>query len=157
MHSCLIDIRSWRHWPHLFISFVSHYYRPKRSFGQGNIFTPVCHSVHRGGVPARHTPPAGTPPPGRHTPPGQVHPPWQVHPPGRYTPPGQVHPPPREQQTPEYGQRSAGTHPTGMHSCSLPCRYVSEGHTTYLSISKRPFSYQLPFSSRSCFFCWNFQ
>ena len=24
-------------------------YRPKRSFGQGNIFTPVCHSVHRGG------------------------------------------------------------------------------------------------------------
>ena len=25
------------------------------------------------------------------------------------TPPGQ--------QTPEYGQRSAGTHPTGMHSC----------------------------------------
>ena len=25
-------------------------YRPKRSFGQGNIFTPVCHSVHRGGV-----------------------------------------------------------------------------------------------------------
>ena len=25
-------------------------YRPKRSFGQGNIFTPVCHSVHRGGA-----------------------------------------------------------------------------------------------------------
>ena len=23
-------------------------YRPKRSFGQGNIFTSVCHSVHRG-------------------------------------------------------------------------------------------------------------
>ena len=39
----------------------------KRSLGQGNIFTPVCHSVHRGGVP------------------GQV-PPGQVHPPGRYTP-----------------------------------------------------------------------
>ena len=34
----------------------------------------------------------------------------------RYTPPDQVHPPPRL-QTPEYGQRSAGTHPTGMHSC----------------------------------------
>ena len=27
------------------------HYRPKRSFGQGNIITPVCHSVHRGGVP----------------------------------------------------------------------------------------------------------
>ena len=26
-----------------------HFYRPKRSFGQGNIFTPVCHSVHGGG------------------------------------------------------------------------------------------------------------
>ena len=26
------------------------YYRPQRSCGQGNIFTPVCHSVHRGGV-----------------------------------------------------------------------------------------------------------
>ena len=25
-------------------------YRPKRSFGQGNIFTSVCHSVHRGGL-----------------------------------------------------------------------------------------------------------
>ena len=23
---------------------------PKRSLGQGNIFTPVCHSIHRGGV-----------------------------------------------------------------------------------------------------------
>ena len=25
-------------------------YRPQTKFGQGNIFTPVCHSVHRGGV-----------------------------------------------------------------------------------------------------------
>ena len=24
------------------------HYRPKRSFGQGNIFRSVCHSVHRG-------------------------------------------------------------------------------------------------------------
>ena len=32
--------------------FVHADYRPKRSFGQGNIFTPVCHSLHRGGVPA---------------------------------------------------------------------------------------------------------
>ena len=27
----------------------SAFYRPKRSFGQGNIFRSVCHSVHRGG------------------------------------------------------------------------------------------------------------
>ena len=26
-------------------------YRPQRSCGQGHIFTPVCHSVHRGGLP----------------------------------------------------------------------------------------------------------
>ena len=54
----------------------------KRSLGQGNIFTPVCHSVHRGEYLTRYTPP------------DQVHPSWdQVHPPGtRYTPRDQVHP-----------------------------------------------------------------
>ena len=26
----------------------THFYRPQRSCGQGNIFTPVCHSVHGG-------------------------------------------------------------------------------------------------------------
>ena len=41
----------------------------KRSLGQGNIFAPVCHSVHRGGLPQcilgyQYTPPTGadTPP-----------------------------------------------------------------------------------------------
>ena len=28
---------------------ITNFYRPQRSCGQGNIFTPVCHSVHRGG------------------------------------------------------------------------------------------------------------
>ena len=59
----------------------------KRSLGQGNIFAPVCHSVHRGGYLGRYTPQAGTPQPQAGTPPGQV-PLWQVHPSGRYTPPG---------------------------------------------------------------------
>ena len=55
------------------------YYRPKRSFGQGNVFTGVCHSVNRGGVPDQA-------PPGTR----QVHPPR----PGRYAPlTRQVHPP----------------------------------------------------------------
>ena len=43
------------HLPNLsgnFLFYSFDFYRPKRSFGQGNIFTPVCHSVHRGGVPA---------------------------------------------------------------------------------------------------------
>ena len=85
------------------ITFLMIYiYCPKRSFGQGNVFTPVCHSfcsqggcLPGGGYLARH-PPAGTP--GRHppagTPPGR-HPPWQTppwqapphrHPPGRHPP-----------------------------------------------------------------------
>ena len=56
----------------------------KRSLGQGNIFTPVCHSVHGGGLPqcmmgyhppTRHPPRPGTPPgPG---PPRTRHPPAQ--------------------------------------------------------------------------------
>ena len=28
---------------------MCNYYRPQRSCGQGNIFAPVCHSVHEGG------------------------------------------------------------------------------------------------------------
>ena len=68
-----------------------HHYRPKRSFGQGNIFTPVCHSVHRGGGLARRTPPrhGGTPPracPPRH---GEPHPGMEERP-----PPGMENPPP---------------------------------------------------------------
>ena len=80
-------------------------YRPQRSCGQGNIFTPVCHSVHGGGggVPGlggvvshkalRQTPPRpGTHPPGPDTPtpPDQTH-----HPPGPGTPP----PPTRTRHT----------------------------------------------------------
>ena len=77
------------------------FYRLKRSFGQGNVFTGVCHSVNRGGVPDQAHPPrvqTGTPPGTR-----QVHPPDQAgtHPgtrqvhtpgPGRY-PPGPGTPP----------------------------------------------------------------
>ena len=40
----------------------------KRSLGQGNIFTPVCHSVHEGEYLGRYTPL------GPGTPPRQVHP-----------------------------------------------------------------------------------
>ena len=88
----------------------------------------------QGGVPGRPPPDqvhppsdqVQPPPPDQvHTPPDQVHPPWT-----RYTPTDQVHPPPRpgtppptrytppdQVQPPRYGQRAAGTHPTGMHSC----------------------------------------
>ena len=54
---------------------LKYIYRPQRSCGQGNIFTPVCHSVHRGGggfclsacwdtTPLEQTPPGTRPPPG---------------------------------------------------------------------------------------------
>ena len=88
----------------------------KRSLGQGNIFAPVCHSVHRGKYLGRYPPRkaqlprAGTPPdryspqaytpPWAGTPPGRYTP-WAGTPPGRYTPLGrynplgQVNPPPR--------------------------------------------------------------
>ena len=79
------------------------FYRPQRSCGQGNIFTPVCHSVHRGGFlpqcmlgyqPPRTTqnPPPGTTPPGPH-PPGTT-PPRTRHPPVPDPPPPRTRPPP---------------------------------------------------------------
>ena len=101
------------------------YYRPQRSCGQGNIFTPVCHSVHGGGGGGI---PQGTEadPPGPDTPlRPDTHPPWTRHPLDQ-TPPGPGPPPPRK-QTPAYGLRAAGTHPTGMHSCSSFVFFVSGG------------------------------
>ena len=84
----------------------------KRSLGQGNIFAPVCHSVHRGyasvhaGIPPPPepgTPPGpGTPqdhaPPWDHAPPGTMHTPPDQAPPrpgtplGACTPPRTIHP-----------------------------------------------------------------
>ena len=65
----------------------------KRSLGQGNIFTPVCHSVDRGGLPqcmlgyhprTMHTSPQDHAPPGPcTTPPGTMHPPWDHAPPAQ--------------------------------------------------------------------------
>ena len=40
--------------------------------------------------------------------------PWQV-----IHPPGQVHPPQEQCMLGDNGQQAGGTHPTGMHSCSL--------------------------------------
>ena len=98
----------------------------------------VIHSVHRGGggLPQcmlGYPPGADTPPRSRPPPPPQEQTPRSRHPPPREqtpleqtsTPPEQT-PPPRpdisplpEKQTPAYGLRAAGTHPTGMHSCSM--------------------------------------
>ena len=70
----------------------------KRSLGQGNIFTSVCHSVHREICPtsSRQTPDADRP--------------------GCRIPP----PPPSRDRwdTMGYGQQAVVTHPTAMLSCS---------------------------------------
>ena len=68
------------------------FYRPQRGCGQGNIFTPVCHSVHReGGVSASVH--AGIPPPKADTAQSR-HPPRTRHTPSRAdVPPRTWHPP----------------------------------------------------------------
>ena len=82
---------------------------------QGNVFTPVCFSVHRWGVCLSACwdiyPLDRQPPPGRHpqadTPPGR--PPWADTPLGRH--PLGRHPP--------AVTAADSMHPTGMHSCIL--------------------------------------
>ena len=131
----------------------------KRSLGQGNIFTPVCHSVHKGGSASVH---AGIPPtpdqappldqaPPEQTPPGTRHPlgpgtstgqgtpwnrpPWNQVPFPHQAPPGPGTPqdqaPPGAEHAGRYGQRVGGTHPTGMQSCYF-VTLSQHGHGEFL-------------------------
>ena len=53
----------------------------RRSLGQGNIFAPVCHSVHRGSASVHsQIPHTNPPPPGADTPPGTRYSPEQTPP-----------------------------------------------------------------------------
>ena len=93
------------------------YYRPQRSCGQGNIFAPVCHSVHGGGVylgacwdsthPQSRHPPEQTRP-WEQTPPRSRHP-QSRHPP-RADPPRADIPPEQtpQEQTPPWEQTPPG-------------------------------------------------
>ena len=109
------------------VFFCSIFTARKQSLGQGNNFTPVCHSVHGGG---RGT----SPPPGQTTPPGlctprtmyplglhtpRLHTPLGLHTPPDYVPPLGLRPPLPGLRTPPPvdGLCAGGTHPTGMHSC----------------------------------------
>ena len=101
------------------LRLFSLYYRPQQSCGQGNIFPPVCHSVHGGGVsasvhagiphpPSRHPLGAGTPL--EQTPPQNRHPSWELAPPWsstpwEQTPPGADTPP---EQTPPLREADSG-------------------------------------------------
>ena len=77
-------------------------YRRQRSC-EGYVFTPVCHSVHKGVLPQcmLGCQPQWT----MQHPQDQAH-----HPPGPCTSPGPGTPP-------EMGTAADGTHPTEMHSC----------------------------------------
>ena len=88
--------------------------------GQGNIFTNVCQEFYpRGGVYLSACWDTGPPGPGT---PAQD----QVHPPKtRYTPP------------PKYGQRAAGTHPTGMHSCCISFKLFLKRYFVYMYPDKK--------------------
>ena len=107
------------------IRLRTHFYRRKRSLGQGNSFAPVCHSVYRGEYLGRYCPHQVSPP--RQVHPLQVHPhrdtPLQVHPlqytPCRYTP-RQIHP--RGRYTPT-STPPAGTPPAGTPQAATPSRY----------------------------------
>ena len=92
---------------------VRNCYRPQRSCGQGNIFTPVCHSVCRGGgglpqcMLGCHPPDQADPPrsdtPLDQTPLGQGRPPLR---PGRHPPQDQADTPPRPGRSPRPGRQS---------------------------------------------------
>ena len=70
----------------------SEYLSAATKLGQGNIFRSVCQEFcPRGGGCLPASPPRADPPP----------------------------PPRADTHPPAYGQRAAGTHPTGMHSCCL--------------------------------------
>ena len=86
-----------------------YFYRPQRSWAKV-IFLQASVILSTGGVSASVD--AGIPPPRSRHPPGSRHP-GSRHPPEQ-TPTGADTPP---KETPAYGQRAAGTHPTGMHSC----------------------------------------
>ena len=89
----------------------------KRSLGQGNNFTSVCHSVHRGCVPA----PVGCLVPGECLVPGGGLLPWRV--------PG---------GDPPTATAAGGTHPTGMHSCH-DITFTCTWYCTYVCIKSVAF------------------
>ena len=86
-------------------------YRPQTKLQEGNVFTPVCHSVHRGvWLP---TMPWGRQPPHRHTHTLSI---GRSPSEGRPSLRRQTPPPPPPQR---YGQLVGSTHHTGMHTYLL--------------------------------------
>ena len=91
-----------------------YFYRPKRSFGQGNVFTRVCDSVNRGGVPAPIFRGGAC---SKFSGGGIFSGGYFFGGGGIFS--GGVFFGGGCSIFSEYGHRSAGTHPTGMHSCCI--------------------------------------
>ena len=92
---------------------------PSTKLRQGNVFTHVCHSVHRGVYPSMHrveTRPSQTPW-ANTTPPPQVDTPHRVDTPLGRQPPAQCMLGYSPQCMLGYSQQVDSMHPTGMHSC----------------------------------------
>ena len=136
------------------------FYRPQRSCGQGNIFTPVCHSVHRGvlpqcmlgyqpppdhtpPIPRDHTHPQGPDPPGTRSPQDQT----PTPPPGTRPPPPGTTPPPRDQTHTTWDQTPT---PLGPHHPPGPDPHPREADSSIRSTSGRYASYWNAFL---LFFC----
>ena len=97
------------------------YLPPANEVSEGYVFTPVCHSVHRGVCAPVH---AGIHPQEADNPsPRKWYPPSQEADTPRKQTPSQEADTPRKQTPPNavnagiYGQQAGGTHPTGMHTC----------------------------------------
>ena len=110
------------------LSFIS--YRPQRSCGQGYVFTPVCDSVHRGGLRAGRTPL------GRETSPGA-----DTHPLGRETPPQQTPPPPGPEPAPPAGRTPSPGQGEPPQSRPPRSRTPPKAHSIIRSTSGRYASY----------------
>ena len=145
-------------------------YRPQRSCGQGNIFTPVILFTGGGGVPDQQTPPRTRhasqtrhPPPTRHAPPYQTCPPWDQpclqarhplpgtrHPPGtRHAPHNQTHPPGPDMPPSTLDQ----THPPWLSTppgtkYTPRTKYTPGTKYTLLGLSTPPGNKYTPGSSR---------
>ena len=93
------------------------FYRPQMKLREGNVFTAVCHSVHKEGGVSQHAMGRGSV--SQHAMGDVCLWVWGVHSLGRHLSIPSRHPPPRRPL------KRAVRHPTGMHSCKL---YFTAGY-----------------------------
>ena len=106
--ACMLHLKA-----NSFVSLSMLNYQLQRICGQGNIFAPVCHSVHRGGSPEERTPQAGRNPPAGRTPlAGRT--PWVGNPPRQGDPPLAGNTPPLARENPQGRENPLGRETPGQ-------------------------------------------